>query len=103
MRNKTKAEHENDRTQILRLMVEVGFHPLTPDTILSVMDESFHSLSQESLDFHLHYMADKGWVEIGEEKALGKGTTIVYAKLTAAGVEEFDRRRRQILCVGGAR
>jgi len=97
MRYKTKAEHENDRTQILRLMVEVGFHPLTPDTILSVMDESFHSLSAESLDFHLHYMADKGWIEIGEGKALGKDSSILYAKITAAGVEEYDRRLNRIL------
>lgn len=103
MRQKRKAEYENDRTQILRLMVEVGFHPLTPDTILSVMDESFHSLSSESLDFHLHYMADKGWIEIGEEKVLGKDSVIVYAKLTATGVEEFDRRRKQILRVGSAK
>jgi hypothetical protein len=97
MRQKRKAEYENDRTQILRLMVEVGFHPLTPDTILSVMDESFHSLSAESLDFHLHYLADKGWIEIGEQKALGKDRSIVYAKVTAAGVEEYDRRCDRIL------
>jgi len=97
MRTKTKAEHENDRTQILRLMVEVGFHPLTPDTILSVMDESFHSLSEESLDFHLRYMADKAWIEIAEGKALGKNPSILYAKVTAAGVEEYDRRANRVL------
>jgi len=102
MRTKTKAEHENDRTQILRLLVEVGFHPITPATILSVMDESFHSLSEDSLDFHLHYMADKGWIEVGEEKRPGQAPALLYAKLTAAGVEEYDRRRREILTVRAA-
>lgn len=102
-KDKTKAEHENDRTQILRLLVEKGFYPLTPETILSVMDESFHSLSAESLDFHLRYMADKGWIEIREEKGLGKPNELLYAKLTAAGVEEYDRRRRDIVRVGGSR
>jgi DNA-binding PadR family transcriptional regulator len=67
------------------------------------MDESFHSLSDESLDFHLRYMADKGWIEIGEEKVPGKDPVILYAKITAAGVEEFDRRRRQITRVGRTR
>lgn len=100
MREKSKAEHEIDRTQILRLLVEVGFHPLTPTTILSVMDESFHSLSEESLDFHLRYMADKGWIEIGEQKELGKPAALVYAKLTAGGVEEYDRRKKRILRIG---
>jgi len=97
MRSKTKAEHENDRTQILRLLVEVGFHPITPITILSVMDESFHSLSDESLDFHLRYMADKGWIEIGEEKRPGQAPALLYAKLTATGVEEYDRRKRDLV------
>lgn len=100
MRQRTQAEHENDRMQILRLLVEVGFHPVTPATVLSVMDESFHTLSEETLDFHLRFMADKGWLEIGEEKVVGRLPRLVYAKITAAGVEEYDRRRRQVVKIG---
>jgi hypothetical protein len=101
MAEKTRAEHEDDRTQILRLLVEAGFHPVPVSRILVVLDQTFHSLSLESLDFHLRLMAEKGWVEIGEESLEpGKGRRLIYAKITAEGVEEYDRRGRRLIRIG---
>ena len=100
MRDKTKPEYESDRTQILRLLVEVGFREVPIDQVIAVMDQSFHTISAESLDFSLRYMADRGWVELGEEKVPGKQPRLLYAKITAEGVEEFDRRRREVVRIG---
>lgn len=83
-RQKSKGEHEAERTAILRLLVEVGFHPLTPDTILAVLGESYYAVTAPGLDFHLGYLADRGWIKRGEG----------FAQITAAGVEEYDARMR---------
>jgi len=91
-RQKTKAEHEVERTAILRLLVEAGFHPLTPGTILAVLHDSYHLVTIEGLDFHLGYLADKGWIKRGDGNA--------FAQITAAGVEEFDARTRGVRRAG---
>jgi DNA-binding PadR family transcriptional regulator len=94
---KTKVEHEADRTQLLRILVVLGFQRIPPDRLLARMDQTYHTLSPQSLDFHLRYMADKGWIEIGEEKMGSEPPQLAYVLLTAEGVEEYDRRRRSIL------
>lgn len=89
---KTRRQHESDRTEILRFLNEAGFQPVTPRTLLIHMDEIFHPVSNESLDYALRFMAGSGWIEIGEEKLLGRLPRILWAKITPVGVNELDRR-----------
>ena len=91
-RTKSKSQHELDRTEILRYLNECGLQPVTPKSILVYMDETLRPVSDEGLDFHLRYMRDRGWVEIGVEKFIGKPEVIRWARITAAGVDEYDRR-----------
>ena len=92
MKKKTKSEHERDRTEILRYLKEWGFQAITPAMIVQYMDEMYQAISDEGAEFHLRYLAGKGWVEIGEEKILGRPPRILWAKITPGGVDEFDRR-----------
>lgn len=89
---KTKRQHEADRTEILRFLNEAGFQPVTPRTLLIHLDEMFHTISDESLDYALRFLHGKGWIDIGEEKLLGKPPRVLWAKITPEGVDELDRR-----------
>jgi repressor of nif and glnA expression len=89
---KTKRQHEGDRTEILRFLNEAGFLPVPPHMILVHLDERYRSVSDEGVDYALRFLQGKGWVEIGEEKILGKPRRIMWAKITPAGVDELDRR-----------
>jgi hypothetical protein len=90
--NKTRRQHEADRTEILRFLNEAGFHPVTPRSLIIHLDEMFHTVSDEGLDYALRFMLGKAWIEIGEEKLLGKPARILWAKITPSGVDELDRR-----------
>lgn len=92
MRNKTLAEHDHDRTEILRYLKECQFMPVTPVTLVRHMDDIFHPVTDEGMEFHLRYMFEKGWVQMNVEAIAGKRPKVVWAKLTAAGLDEFNRR-----------
>lgn len=91
-----QAEHEIERRQILRVLVEAGFRPYPFEMLRGVLDDNAYSISAESLDFHLRFMLEEGWVEIGEEKVLGEAPGILWTKITSAGVKEYDRQRREV-------
>lgn len=94
LRKKSKSEHEFDRTEILRYLNECGLQPVTPRSIQIYMDDCLHPVSAEGMDFHLRYMRDKGWVELGLSKLMGEPQRILWTRITAAGVDEFDRRAK---------
>ncbi len=89
---KTKSEQEFDRTEILRYLNECGLQPVTPKSILLYLDDCLRPVSLEGVDFHLRYMRDRGWVELGIEKKLGVAEVIRWTRITANGVDEYDRR-----------
>jgi hypothetical protein len=91
-RRKSKSQHEDDRTEILRYLNACGLQPVTPRSIVIFLDDCLRPVSAEGVDFHLQYMRDKGWVELGVEKVIGEGDQIEWTRITAAGVDEFDRR-----------
>ena len=95
-RYQARDEHENDRTEILRYLSECGLQPVTPRSILIYLDDSLQPVSAEGVDFHLEYMRDKGWVELGAEKVIGEAERIGWARITAQGVDEFDRRAKAL-------
>jgi predicted transcriptional regulator len=45
-----------------------------------------------AVEFHLRYMRDRGWVELGIEKKVGAPEAIRWTRITANGVDEYDRR-----------
>jgi hypothetical protein len=95
-RQKSKSQHEDDRTEILRYLHDCGLHPVTPRSIVIYLDNCLRPVSAEGVDFHLHYLRDKRWVELGVEKVVGEGERIDWARITAEGVDEFDRRARAL-------
>jgi len=91
-RKKSKSENEIDRTEMLRYLKECGLQPVTPRSIQIFLDDSLRPVSDEGIDFHLFYMRDRGWVELGLQKRIGAPEFITWARITADGVDEFDRR-----------
>ena len=89
---KTKSEQELDRTEILRYLNECGLQPVTPKSILVYLDDCLRPVSLATVDFHLRYMRDRGWVEVGVEKKAGAPEIIRWTRITANGVDEYDRR-----------
>ena len=91
---KSKAENEIDRTEILRYLKECGLQPVTPRSLQIYLDDSLRPVSEEGIGFHLRYMRDRGWVELGMQKRVGSQEFIQWARITADGVDEFDRRAK---------
>ena len=91
-KEKSKSEQEFDRTEILRYLNECGLQPVTPKSILIYLDDSLRPVSLPGVEFHLRYMRDRGWVELGIEKKVGAPEVIRWTRITANGVDEYDRR-----------
>jgi predicted transcriptional regulator len=89
---KSKTEQEIDRTEILRYLNECGLQPVTPKSILLYLDDCLRPVSAAGVEFHLRYMRDRGWVELGVEKKPGAPEVIRWTRITANGVDEYDRR-----------
>ena len=89
---KSKSEQEFDRTEILRYLNECGLQPVTPRSILIYLDDCLRPVSPAAVEFHLRYMRDRGWVELGLEKKTGLPEIIRWTRITANGVDEYDRR-----------
>jgi hypothetical protein len=89
---KTKSEQEFDRMEILRYLNECGLQPVTPKSILIYLDDCLRPVSLEAVEFHLRYMRDRAWVELGIEKRVGQLEVIRWTRITANGVDEYDRR-----------
>ena len=89
---KSKSEQELDRTEILRYLNECGLQPVTPKSILIYLDDCLRPVSLQAVEFHLRYMRDRGWVELGIEKRVGIPEMIRWTRITANGVDEYDRR-----------
>jgi hypothetical protein len=90
--DKSKSEHELDRTEILRYLNECGLQPVTPRSVVIYMDDCLRPVSSEGVEFHLRYMRDRGWVVLGVEKKIGAAEIILWTRITADGVDEYDRR-----------
>jgi hypothetical protein len=82
--------------EILRYLNECGFQPVMPRSILIYLDNTLHPVSAAGVAFHLRYMRDKGWVEIATQKLVGEEEHILWARITAEGVDEFDRRLKAL-------
>lgn len=91
-KTKSKVEFELDRTEILRYLNECGFQPVTPRSIMIYLDDSLRPVSDQAVEFQLRYMHDRNWVELGSEKRVGRPEVIRWARITADGVDEYDRR-----------
>jgi hypothetical protein len=89
---KSKSEQEFDRTEILRYLNECGLQPVTPKSILIYLDDCLRPVSLHAVEFHLRYMRDRAWVELGIEKKVGLPEVIRWTRITANGVDEYDRR-----------
>lgn len=87
--------HKTERGQILRYLAELGLgQSATPRSLLDFMDDYGYSLTPDRLDFHLRYMAEKGFVRLESfPKEIGLPELIRTVSITAKGVDYIDRRR----------
>ena len=93
---RAKSEQEFDRTEILRYLNECGLQPVTPKSILIYLDDCLRPVSLPAVEFHLRYMHDRGWVEVGVDKQTGTPEAIRWTRINANGVDEYDRRCRAL-------
>jgi hypothetical protein len=91
-----KVERDFDRTEILRYLKECGLQPVTPRSIQIYLDDCLRPISSDAVEFHLRYMRDRNWVELGLERVLGHEAEITWTRITADGVDEYDRRARAL-------
>ena len=91
-----KVERDFDRTEILRYLNECGLQPVTPRSIQIYLDDCLRPISSDAVEFHLRYMRDRNWVELGLERVLGQEAVITWTRITADGVDEYDRRARAL-------
>lgn len=95
-RKRESERWEIERGYILRYLCELGLDaPATLKTLQRYLDDLGYPCSVEKMDFHLRYLAEKGFVtldvfgrEVGQEKA-----AIRSVKVTTKGVDLIDRRR----------
>ena len=93
-KTKSKLECELDGTEILRYLNECGLQPVTPRSIMVYLDDCLRPVSLESVQFQLRYLQDRKWVELCIEKRVGQPASVVWARINADGVDEYDRREQ---------
>jgi hypothetical protein len=91
-RSQVKIQHEFDRTEILRYLKECGLQPVTPRSIQIYLDDCLRPVSLDAVEFHLRYMRDRRWVELGLDRKVGQDEVVTWSRITADGVDEYDRR-----------
>jgi hypothetical protein len=84
-----------ERGEILRFLVEFYPAPVTPRMLLWHLDTSAYSVSEEALEFHIEYLAQKGFLTFEvEEKVVGQARRKVSVKATPLGIDRLDQRKK---------
>ncbi len=90
-----QTQHEVERGEILRYLAEVYPRRITPRTLQHHLDYAGYTVSEDDLDFHLGYLVEKGFVEVDVlEREAGKQPHVRVVKITPAGIDLLDRRRK---------
>lgn len=89
------ARHAVERGEIVRFLVELGLgRSATPRTLVHHLDDMGYAVSEESLAFHLRYLAEKAYVQLEFfPRQPGERERIRAARATTAGVDLHDRRK----------
>lgn len=87
-----RVRHNHQRMKILKALLELvgvdreaGFEEL-----IEVCDNMGAPMVPRTLDFHLHYMRQSGWVKLRIERTSRKVDEIVGVTLMAPGVDRID-------------
>jgi len=92
---RTTTAREVERGEMLRYLMEVYPGGATPQTLLHHLDYSGYSVDRETLDFHIHYLAEKGYAAVdAHEPEVGHPPEVRLVKITPAGIDLLDRRRK---------
>jgi hypothetical protein len=95
MKKSRPTTREVERGEVLRYLAEVYPSLATLRSLVNHLDYSGYSVSAEDLEFHLWYLAEKGFVEIDEyPREAGERRQIRGAKITPAGVDLLDHRKK---------
>lgn len=92
--NSQSTLREVTRGEILRQLVEFYPSKVTRRTLLNLMDLANYPVLDEDLDFHLSYLADKGYLELElSDQVVGKAREILMVRITTRGIDFLDQRR----------
>jgi hypothetical protein len=95
MKKKTPEVRDIERGEILRFLVEFYPDAVTPKMLLYHLDDAALSVSEEALRFHIVYLTQKGFATFElAPKVVGEETEIRSVKVTPAGVDFVDRRKK---------
>jgi len=87
--------HEVERGEILRYLAEVYPRAATPRTLQHHLDYVGYAVTADDLDFHLGYLAQKGFLEVETYPTdVGEEREIRVLRITPAGIDLLDRRRK---------
>ena len=87
--------HEIQRGYILRYLALAYPAVVTPLMVHYELRRGRYSSTDKNLTFQLHYLQEKGWVTLEDnDPQIGEEEKILTIKITAAGIDVVDRRRR---------
>jgi len=89
--------HEIQRGWILEYLVLAGFNWVPSKSLLYHLRDMRCPASWKTLNFHLEYLEQKGWVKLERERTRGgeelpEEKKILAVVITAAGVDAKDAR-----------
>jgi hypothetical protein len=93
-KKKTAIDQDVERGELLRYLSLVYPQAATPRALLHHLDYSGVSVTDGELDFHLRYLAEKGYLDIDEmPHEVGETHRVRTVKITSVGIDLVDHRR----------
>jgi len=87
--------HEIQRGYILRYLSLSFPQAATPLSLLYELRRARYASTSQNLNWQLHYLEEKGWITLErKEIEIGEEEEILSAKITVAGIDLVDRRRK---------
>ncbi len=92
---RSSVSQEVERGEMLRFLAEVFPDGATPRTLLHHLDFSGYTVDRDGMAFHIEYLHGKGYVELEhQEREAGHPPEIRLVKITPAGIDLLDRRKK---------
>lgn len=91
--SRKRVRYDYERGQILHELREWYPDGLTPGMLLAQLDRRRISVLDKHLPFHLHYLAEKRYVDLEFAlKEIGEEEKIAMVKINSRGLDLLDRR-----------
>lgn len=86
-----RNRHDRERETLLEILASKGVGQAMPFDDLQFDARLRHRpMTAKALEFHLRYMADKGWIEFRAEDTEERLSKITVAWITHRGIDKID-------------